>query len=69
MTDDLPDDTPPEVRESIEAARRAAEQHHAELLKVHETRREMTPTWSRLNRIEDTWGAELEAALELRGTG
>lgn len=68
MTPDLlPDNTPDPVRESIEAANAATQEHKRELVKVQKTRRELTPVLSRLNRLEDTWGAELEAAMIPRG--
>lgn len=66
--EELPDELPDDARELIEAAQAETAATRATRAETAETRREMAPAWSRATRREDTWGAELEASLTLRGT-
>lgn len=68
-TDDLPLDTPDDVRAAIVEARQARDRAERQLRQLQRTRRELSPVWERLGLAarEDSYGLELEVALIPRG--
>lgn len=64
-TDDLPDDTPDELREQIAQARTVREDALKQLGEVRETRQQLVPLWERLGLtpVQDSFGLEFELAL------
>lgn len=66
--EELPADTPADVRAGIAAARSAQAAAVAELGQIQTTRRQLAPVFARLRitAVPDSFGAELETALTPR---